>query len=362
LTLLLAAASMRLRVDPTLDRLRSVSDAARQEAAVGEAFGLPRDVYIVVSQGPALEPLLEASERLTARVDAELPGLGFEPPGRLLPSQAAQAATAARIAAAGLSADAVRATLERAGSEAGFRPGTFDRFSARLDRLLDTRQRLTYQGYLDSGLGNLVERFIVRDGSAWRLATYVFPSSAGQVERLEAIIADMDSRQTLTGLPLVNRELARRFTPEFVKGLAVGAVLVVLLILAVLRDVRLSVLALLPTALGLIWTSGLLALAGIELDLFAVFGVVTLFGIGVDYGIHLVHRSRETGDAAQATAELAPVILVAAGITILGYGTLVTSSYPPLRSIGVVSVVSVLALATASVVVLPALLTRARTC
>ena len=58
----------------------------------------------------------------------------------------------------------------------------------------------------------------------------------------------------------------------------------------------------------------------------------------------------------RATAELAPVILVAAAITILGYGTLVTSSYPPLRSIGIVSVVSVVVLAVASVLVLPALL------
>ena len=39
-----------------------------------------------------------------------------------------------------------------------------------------------------------------------------------------------------------------------------------------------------------------------------------------------------------------------------GYGTLVTSSYPPLRSIGVVSAVSVVALAATSVLVLPALL------
>ena len=104
------------------------------------------------------------------------------------------------------------------------------------------------------------------------------------------------------------------------------------------------------------WAAGLLALAGAEMDLFALFAVVTFVGIGVDYGIHLVQRYREQGDAAAAIEELAPVILVAAGITVLGYGTLVTSSYPPLRSIGVVSAVSVAALSVASVLVLPALL------
>ena len=102
--------------------------------------------------------------------------------------------------------------------------------------------------------------------------------------------------------------------------------LVVLLVVAAFRDWRLSLYALLPTAIGLIWAAGVLALAGVELDLFAVFAVVTFVGIGVDYGIHLVHRYQERGDAVRATAELAPVILVAAAITMLGYGTLVTSS------------------------------------
>jgi predicted RND superfamily exporter protein len=69
-----------------------------------------------------------------------------------------------------------------------------------------------------------------------------------------------------------------------------------------------------------------------------------------------VHRYQERGDAPRAVAELAPVILVAALITLLGYGTLVMSSYPPLRSIGLVSAVSIATLAAASLFVLPAIL------
>jgi predicted RND superfamily exporter protein len=127
-------------------------------------------------------------------------------------------------------------------------------------------------------------------------------------------------------------------------------------VIAAFRDWWLSLLALLPTAVGLVWAAGILAIAGVELDLFAVFAVVTFVGIGVDYGVHLVHRHQERGDAERATAELAPVILVAAAITLLGYGTLVSSSYPPLESMGIVSIVSTVTLALASVLVLPALL------
>jgi len=151
-------------------------------------------------------------------------------------------------------------------------------------------------------------------------------------------------------MPKSFRTRLRTFLREQVKPI------VILLVVAAFRDWRLSLFALLPTAIGLLWTAGILALARVELDLFAVFAVVTLVGIGVDYGVHLVHRYQERGDAVRATAELAPVILLAAAITMLGYGTLVTSSYPPLRSIGVVSAVSVVALAAASVLVLPALL------
>jgi predicted RND superfamily exporter protein len=202
----------------------------------------------------------------------------------------------------------------------------------------------------------LIGRFVSRRGDEWLLVSYAFPASEAALARLQAALAVVEPSATLTGLPLVNRELSDRFLPQFLKGLAVGTIIVLALVFGAFRDWRLSLLSLTPTAIGLVWAAGLLALARVELDLFAVFAVVTFVGIGVDYGIHLVHRYRERGHAARAVEELAPVILVAAAITLLGYGTLMSSGYPPLRSIGVVSVVSIVTLAIASLIVLPALL------
>ena len=102
----------------------------------------------------------------------------------------------------------------------------------------------------------------------------------------------------LTGLALVNRELAARFVPQFLRGLSIGSLIVVVADdRRHVPDWRLSMLAMVPTVAGLIWAAGLLALAGVPLDLFALFAVVTFVGIGVDYGIHLVHRFQEHGDA-----------------------------------------------------------------
>jgi len=355
-TCALGLAATRIRINPTLDRLRSTTPAALLEAKIGPTFGLPSDVYVVLDEGADLEPLLQANERLAATLTADVPGLAFQPPSRLLPSTAAQADTVRTIARSTLAPEGVRASLEQARAAADFTAGAFEPFEKRLPRLLDRSARLTYDGYVAHGLGDIVDRFVVRDGGRWTLASYVFPTSAEQRARVEEIVAAVDPSAVLTGLTLVNRELARSFLPQFIKGLAIGTAIVIALVVLAFRDWRLSIYALLPTAIGLVWAAGLLAIAGVELDLFAVFAVVTFVGIGVDYGIHLVHRFQERGDAVRATAELAPVIFVAAAITMLGYGTLVTSSYPPLQSMGVVSVVSTVTLAAASVITLPALL------
>ena len=360
ITIGLGIAALRLRVNPSLDRLRSATDAAQLEQRVAALFSLETDVHLVLAHGADLERLLETNEALTARIHEALPGVGVQSPSRLVPPRSVQARALDRVATALPSAEVLRASFEQAGEAEGFRSGSFAPFLERLPRILAPEAPLTYDGYVAHGLADLVNRFIVRDDRGWMLVTYVFVKTDEQTDMLGQLVSAVDPSLTLTGLPLVNRELSRRFTPQFLKGLAIGSAMVVVLVVAAFRKWRLSLFALLPTVIGLIWTAGILALAGIELDLFAMFAVVTFLGIGVDYGIHLVHRCQEHGDAERATSELSPVILIAAAITLLGYGTLINSSYPPLRSIGLVSAVSVVALAAVSIFVLPALLQAGR--
>jgi predicted RND superfamily exporter protein len=358
-TVLLGAAATRIKINPTLERLRSTTDGAAVEARIASSFGLPGEVSVILAQGRDLERLLTTNEALVARLAQELPAVRVEPASRILPSHATQTERAERIKASGISPAHVRTSLAAAAVASGFHPGAFDAFIERVPRLLDSSLRMTYDNYVSYGFGNLIRRFITHEGrNAWTIATYVFPQTPEHLTAIQSVVEAVDPGQTLTGLPLVNRELSRRFLPQFLKGLAIGTVMVLASLVLVFRDWRLCALALLPTLAGLIWTGGVLALSGIELDLFAVFAVVTFVGIGVDYGIHMVHRYRERRDPATAVAELAPVILAAAAITLFGYGTLIASSYPPLRSIGLVSAISVCALALASVILLPALMMR----
>ena len=355
LTLLLGAASFRLRVNASLDRLKSTTPAAMAEERVQHLFGLPSDIYVVLQEGPDLQRLLEENERFIAELRSQAPTLAIDASSALLPSQARQSGTLARIRNEAPPPSVVLASLGDAATAAGFRPGAFTPFEDRLPRLLSPDQGLTFEEFQRHGLGDLLGKFIVHGESGWTLASYAFPASAAEGDVLSRI-ADGDPHLQLTGLTPVNRELATRFAPQFVRGLVIGSIVVVILIAVSFRDWRLSLLSTLPTIVGLVWTAGLLALAGVSLDLFAVFAVVTFVGIGIDYGVHLVHRYQHEGDATSAVAQLAPVIVVAGLITLFGYGTLITSSYPPLQSMGIVSIVSVVALVATSVLMLPALL------
>jgi len=362
LTVAAVVAAPRLRIDPSLDRLRATSPAAGFEAEVTARFGVPRDVYLVVDDGPALEPLLEANERLVAALAREAPGVPAHAPSLLLPSARTQQIAAARIAARGIVPARVQADLTAAAAAAGFRPGTFDRFASRLPAVLDTRARLTYDGFAGHGLGDLLDRSIVKRDGLWTVVTYLYPTSPAAVDGVRRAVAASGGAARLSGLPAVNEEMAARFTPEFVKGISAGSLIVLVLLIAAFRRWDFTLLALLPTVLALTWTAGVLALSGVSLDLFSMFAVMTFVGIGVDYGIHLVHRCAHGPDdeRVDAVAHLGPVILVAALTTLFGFGTLVTSSYPPLRLMGFVSTVAILALGAASLFVLPALLLKPR--
>jgi hypothetical protein len=344
-----------LQVNASLDRLKSTTPAAQAEEQVEKMFGLPSDIYVALQEGQDLEPLLRENEGFITRLRQQAPGLAIDGSSTLLPSRARQADTRARLHAEAPPTPAILASLTIASAAAGFRANAFHPFIERLPRLLATGQELTFNDFQRHGLGDLLERFVVHDANGWTLASYAFPSSAREADILRQT-ADAFPGVTLTGLTPVNRELAAGFSPQFARGLIIGSIIVLILIGLSFRDWRLSALSALPTAIGLIWTAGLLAIAGVSLDLFAVFAVVTFVGIGIDYGIHLVHRYQHERDATTAIAQLAPVIVVAGVITLFGYGTLITSSYPPLQSMGIVSVVSIVALVAASVLVLPALL------
>lgn len=350
----------RLHVDARVERLRPGGPGLALESRITERFGLPTDVYLLMSQGPQLEPLLATHEDLATGLDEQPVPVSHVGAGVLLPSAAAQERRRAAIATVAASPTDVASAVDAAGDVEGFLPGTFSPFRDRLPRLLDATQSLSLDELSARGLGDLVGRFVRRVDDGYVVVTYATARDAAGLAALRDVVGQHPN-VVLTGLPLVNEALAARLPRELGLGLGFGAALVVALIWLEFRAMRPTLLAMLPTICGIIWGLGTLGWAGVVLDLFSVFAVLMFLGIGVDYGIHLLHPTLgEHGLGMSAALSLVgPALLLAGATTVVGFGTLAWSAYPPLQSLGLVSVATIIAALLASLLVVPAVvLTR----
>ena len=360
ITVPLAWGLTRLHVDARVERLRPGGPGLALESHITERFGLPTDVYLLMSRGPQLEPLLASHEDLAARLDAQPLPVSHVGAEVLLPSAGAQQRRRDALAAVTSTTTGVADAVDAAGDAEGFVPGTFAPFRDRLPRVLDVGQSLTLDELSARGLGDLVGRFVRRVDDEYVVVTYATARDAAGL----AVLRDVVSAHpdvVLTGLPLVNEALAARLPRELGLGLGFGAALVVALIWLEFRAMRPTLLAMLPTICGIIWGLGMLGWAGVVLDLFSVFAVLMFLGIGVDYGIHLLHPTLGAHglDMSEALSLVGPALLLAGATTVVGFGTLAWSAYAPLQSLGLVSVATITAALIASLLVVPAVvLTR----
>jgi hypothetical protein len=358
LTLVLGAAALRLRVNTSLDRLQAHTEGTVLEQQVADRFSLPRDVVLALGQGPRLEPLLDSAERLSAAAEREMPSLVVSSPDTVLPPTAEQEKVSQALKQAHLEPAQVAAVLDRQAEAAGFRPGAFEPFVRRLPQMLDPSTRLTYDGLVAHGLSPLLSRYVQRAPGGYLVVVYLYPRTPADLDRLVALVGATAPSFQLTGVPLVNRELAARFLPQFLRGVGIGSLVVFLFMYFVFRTVRHALLAFLPTAVGFIWSAGLLSLCNVEIDLFSMFAAMTFIGISTDYAIYVIYRYNveHTRPMRGVLGAIGGGVLVACGTTLIGFGSLINSSYGPLQSFGVTSVTTIASCLVASLLVLPALL------
>ena len=83
-----------------------------------------------------------------------------------------------------------------------------------------------------------------------------------------------------------------------------------------------------------------------------------LLGIGIDYGIYIVHRvcTQGTPNVHRAVQDTGTAISLSAVTTQVGFGTLALSTNQGLASVGVVALVGITACLVASLCTLPAAL------
>ena len=103
-----------------------------------------------------------------------------------------------------------------------------------------------------------------------------------------------------------------------------------------------------------------MVLTGVAFNFVNLLVVPLLFGIGVDSGIHLVHRARGGSPTALLETTTARAVFYSALTTTVSFGSLALSSHRGLASLGLVLVYGMTFAVLCNLVVLPALLSWRR--
>jgi hopanoid biosynthesis associated RND transporter like protein HpnN len=163
-----------------------------------------------------------------------------------------------------------------------------------------------------------------------------------------------------TGLPVVYQEASATVVGAFERALLYAFVMVSLIIFVVLRRGKDTLLVLAPIALASLVTAALTVLVDMPFNYANIIALPLLVGIGVDNGIHVVHRMQtEPLDRLFDTSTMRAVL--ASGLTtVASFGNLAFSAHAGTASMGVLLALGLVASMAATLIVLPAWLALTR--
>ncbi|WP_207261043.1 MMPL family transporter [Desulfovibrio sp. Huiquan2017] len=330
-------------------RPASVRDAEARFTAV---WGDMRSRGVVFAEGRSVETALSANDKVYDALRADLPDVAASSLAPLVPSRGTQKGNRARwdaFWARGRREHTIEVLLAEAG-DLGFSSVAFTPFLQGLNRMPEP---ITPHSLDQGSLGFLRDIFMPDLGLDKATVLTFLPDS----EQVRAYFSP--EREQKLGVRLVSNGRFKAMLESAMKTdirsfISFSGLCVVLLIFLLYRNVRRSLLAVLPAVTGVAAVFGGLGLTGTPLNLFHITALPLVIGLGADYGIVQVNREHESLDLDTTTAVLA------SGVTTLaGFGVLILASHPSLHAMGITVVLGVgVALATA-LLLLPNLLRRA---
>ena len=142
------------------------------------------------------------------------------------------------------------------------------------------------------------------------------------------------------GMPMVVQQLEGYMKRDFYLSTLIAIVLIILLLRLSLRGWVRTMLAGAPLVLGYVWMLGGMRLLSMDFNFLSITISPLLIGIGVDNGIHVLHRTIEErcakpeGAIERGVGTTAIAVIVTSLTTMLVFGSLLMARTPGLRMLG----------------------------
>ena len=113
-----------------------------------------------------------------------------------------------------------------------------------------------------------------------------------------------------------------------------------------------------PLIVGVVWMLGFLMATGVRFSFYNLVVLPAMLGIGVDGGVHIVHRfiADGKGSIRRIMTSTGEHVLVGSMTTLVAFAWWLFSHHPGLNSIGQLAVMGIGSVLVAGLVALPALL------
>ena len=188
-----------------------------------------------------------------------------------------------------------------------------------------------------SPLRGVVDRHLMKGDGRYHLLFYLYYRGAEfHQQQFLADLARVDPTARATSEDLVSHQLAVSVQRSFFWAFMLGGAIVLFLLVAHFKTLAGLFYCLYPVLGGVIGMLGLMALSGMRINFMNAMVLVTILGMGSDYGLHLAHRVSAQGEDEKGRqfVQAGRAVLLSALTTIAGFGSLAFSDYGALGSIG----------------------------
>jgi uncharacterized protein len=336
-------------------------------------FGIEGSPHILLVAGGEQE-VLGRAEKLTAGLDGyRQRGVikSIFSPTALLPSAQKQSERASALAGVNLAASA--RALEDSLRENGFRIEPVQPFIDRLRQLGQGQDPITVEkaakllppGLLDNSIRKN------RDGS-YVAAIAFYSTDPDAVDVIPENVIESWRNQfgpfVEFSFEKMNRDMQKQVLHDSRRALVWTAGGILLMVYLTFRNLRVSLIVLIPIIFGIVVTFGLLLLIRHRFSFMSITAIPLIIGIGIDNGIHLVQRylaSRHRegrdlendGPGILAVAKASGAALIQSNLTtIIGFGALMASSFTPLAEMGLVTSLGVALALVGGLCLIPAVI------
>ena len=164
--------------------------------------------------------------------------------------------------------------------------------------------------------------------------------------------------ENVTGFPLILYVLIDYIGKDGRLAAILAIIVIFLLVLLDLRDVKKALLTLVPIIFGFIWMAGTMSLLGIKINILNAIGLPLILGMGVDTGVHMIHRYDIEGPNKIRTifSTTGKAVLLSSLTSFLAFGSLGFAVYRGLASLGITLAIGIFTCWLATITILPALI------